>query len=317
MRGTAKLPWGLCLALIVVLGCGPERRATPPRWWYNAHRDDAEYVYEKGSASGAATEAAARQKACENALSLMAKRLCAQVSTVGSRVRLSARYAFTDVTIKAEGAQSLDGKWYAWLLVRYPQAERRKVIERLKEQLKNVQQVAAVAEKVPRDFRIAVTTSGGKTAYRQGEKVVLEVKPSKSCYLAVFVHQPDGVTRLLFPNRWERNTFVPAGRTVRIPDKTYHGFEIAVTPPYGDEVVQVIACTRKADLYRRIDRTVARLRPREAFGIMSRGLVAQAVGASVGADAGADTKWGEATMMISTYPARRAPERVADTEGGD
>jgi hypothetical protein len=83
----------------------------------------------------------------------------------------------------------------------------------------------------------------------EGETISYVIKPTADCHVAVFCHQSDGETVVLFPNSYSQDTLVKAGHTVAIPGIAKAGFEIVIGPPFGSDRVQVIACTRQSLLH--------------------------------------------------------------------
>lgn len=78
--------------------------------------------------------------------------------------------------------------------------------------------------------------------YAAGEYLALAVKSERDAYVYVQYQQADGVVFQVFPNSVQPNNFVAAGETVRIPGVD-DLFRWEVAPPFGEEVVKVIAST--------------------------------------------------------------------------
>ena len=122
--------------------------------------------------------------------------------------------------------------------------------------------------------------------------------------MAVYCHQSDGSTVLLFPNHWQRDTFVSGGSAMDIPGTRKHGFEIKITPPFGSDVVQVLACTDGAAMRARVGKQLEGLSGSQPLAVMTRGMAVVGIPQSKG-DVGAGgsvVKWSQAQVVVSTIP---------------
>jgi hypothetical protein len=175
----------------------------------------------------------------------------------------------------------------------------------LKKSEKNIVDIRDRIKKVPHDFNIKLTTIGLRRSFRNGEKVRFKVRSTKDCHIAVFCHQNDGSTVLLFPNNWNSNTMVKADTDVFVPKSKNKKFEIEVGSPFGSDVVQVIACTHKSALHRKMEQLV-RTPVNSGYRCITRGLFSKAVDESVEYAHSENTaigkpQWSENHMVISTY----------------
>ena len=82
--------------------------------------------------------------------------------------------------------------------------------------------------------------------YARGEDVTVFVETSKDAYVTVLNVDPSGATTVLFPNRYQPDNRVRAGRAVRVPDPR-SGARITVTGTVGAELLKVIASTQPVD----------------------------------------------------------------------
>jgi len=168
----------------------------------------------------------------------------------------------------------------------------------------NIVDIRDRIKKVPHDFKITLNTVGMKRNFKYGEKIKFKVRTEKDCFIAVFCHQVDGSTVLLFPNPLGKDSFVKANTGILIPKTKNKKFNIEVGPPFGSDVVQVIACTRKSILHRKVEQLVkgpAGTRYRS----LTRGLFSKAITESID-DKSLNTsnvspQWSEAHIIISTY----------------
>lgn len=168
--------------------------------------------------------------------------------------------------------------------------------------LEGIQQTTAEAMlRSKRDFRVQLKTVSGERGYAKNDTVSFRIRAEHACHVAVICHQNDGSSVLLFPNAEHNDTFIPADTWVDVPGTQKQGFEIVIGPPFGSDVVQVLACTDRRALAEKLD-GVEPL-PEEAssspYKILSRGMMLKKVNDTAGA---ASAKWGEAHLIISTYP---------------
>lgn len=78
--------------------------------------------------------------------------------------------------------------------------------------------------------------------YAIGEEVRLFIETNQDAYVAVLNAAPNGQSTVLFPNRYQTDNFVRAGRSVEVPDSASQ-VRIAVNPPVGLELLKVMAST--------------------------------------------------------------------------
>ena len=84
--------------------------------------------------------------------------------------------------------------------------------------------------------------------YASGEDVQVFVETNKDAYVTVLNVDPAGETTVLFPNRYQSDNFVTAGRALKVPDPSSR-FRIVVSGAVGTELLKVIASTRPAPLF--------------------------------------------------------------------
>ncbi len=156
---------------------------------------------------------------------------------------------------------------------------------------------------IKQDFSMELRTMDGERAYSEGESISFRVRSPKACHIAVICHQSDGTSVILFPNKWHKDTLIPANRWVNVPGALKSGFEIEIAEPFGSDVVQVIACTDASLLHKEIKGMASAASEDEPYGVMTRGMVVKKVKKASAADVGKDTLWSEKHMVISTFPA--------------
>jgi len=93
-------------------------------------------------------------------------------------------------------------------------------------------------------FNVKVWTD--KTKYRIGEPVTFYFTADQDCYITLLDQGTSGTLRVLFPNPYQQDNFVRAGKSYAVPDATA-GYEIRVDGPSGLERVKAIATLRKTD----------------------------------------------------------------------
>lgn len=113
----------------------------------------------------------------------------------------------------------------------------------------------SVEQEIVKDVNVAPAPGGLEVVawvdrpdytYARGEEVTVFVETSKDAYVTVLNVDPAGGTTVLFPNRYQPDNLVRAGRAVRVPDPR-SGARITVTGTVGAELLKVIASTQRVD----------------------------------------------------------------------
>jgi len=173
----------------------------------------------------------------------------------------------------------------------------------LKESTASVQDVENKVRKVQKDFPIEIHTVDGKRGYADGETVSFRCRSGHDAYIAVIDHQVDGSEILLFPNAYNSENYIPAGKPIDVPGTVKHGFEIQISPPFGSDVVQVIACTRKEELAK-ITSSFPSSTQTNPYSVRTRGMKVVAVDEAQKNTSmeSQSPKWSEDHIVVSTYP---------------
>lgn len=91
------------------------------------------------------------------------------------------------------------------------------------------------------DFSVKVWVDKGKGGvYREGEDITIYFKSDKDCHLRLYHTSVEGEIRLIFPNLYERDDYIKAGRVYSIPDEK-STFKFKVSPPFGAETIKAVA----------------------------------------------------------------------------
>lgn len=126
----------------------------------------------------------------------------------------------------------------------------KKVVNDLRYYLDNayfIKQLTKLSNPNP-DFRINLWTDrGANPSYAIGDTVNFNFKSNEDCYLTLIDISADGKVTVLFPNKFNSDNKIKAGREYSIPSKDM-GFKIKVTPPAGTEMVKAIATKDPLDL---------------------------------------------------------------------
>ena len=170
----------------------------------------------------------------------------------------------------------------------------------------NVQEMAKDRlAKVPKDCPVEIFTVDGKRAYAGGENISFRVRSTQEAYIAVLCHQNDGTTIVLFPNRWCSNTLIPANKAIDIPGTHKSGFEIEIGPPFGSDVVEVIACTKPTELHKQFSQFAAKATDEQPYQTLTRGMAVKSVDKSVASapeSSDVPTRWSQDSIVVSTFP---------------
>ena len=85
-----------------------------------------------------------------------------------------------------------------------------------------------------------------KTKYMIGEPVTFYFTADRDCYLTLLDQGTSGTLRVIFPNPYQQDNFIRAGKTYAVPDGAAN-YEIRVDGPAGIERVKAIATLNKSD----------------------------------------------------------------------
>ena len=159
--------------------------------------------------------------------------------------------------------------------------------------------------KVPKDFPLEIFTVDGKRAYEGGENIAFRVRSTQEAHITVLCHQNDGTTIVLFPNRWCSNTLIPANKAIDIPGTHKSGFEIEIGPPYGSDVVEVIACTQPSELHKALSKYASETNAPAPFQVLTRGMAVKGIDSALAAAKVGSTAallWSQDSIVVSTFP---------------
>jgi len=178
--------------------------------------------------------------------------------------------------------------------------------QNVEQSLANVQDVTAGRlAKLPKDFQVEVFTTDGKRAYAEGETVSFRVRAAEECHIAVLCHQTDGTTVVLFPNRFASNTMIPANKPIDVPGTHKSGFEIEIGPPFGSDVVEVIACSKPSELHKTLAQFASKADEQQPFQTLTRGMAVKGIASALSSPKtgdGTPLRWGQDSMVVSTFP---------------
>lgn len=94
------------------------------------------------------------------------------------------------------------------------------------------------------DFKINVWTDRGRNPlYNNGEKMVLYLRANKECYVRLLYITSDDNVLLIYPNRYGASDKLQPGKVYQIPGKN-NRFDFEIVPPYGPEILKVIASNK-------------------------------------------------------------------------
>ena len=178
--------------------------------------------------------------------------------------------------------------------------------QNIEQSLANVKDlVTSRLAKVPKDFQVEVFTTDGKRAYPEGDFVSFRVRAAEECHIAVLCHQSDGTCVVLFPNRFASNTLIPANKPIDVPGTHKSGFEIQIGPPFGSDVVQVIACSKQSELHTALAKYAAQTDQQGNFQVLTRGMAVKGIDSAIAtpkSGEGAALRWGQDSIVVSTFP---------------
>ncbi|MDR3636240.1 MAG: DUF4384 domain-containing protein [Isosphaeraceae bacterium] len=95
-------------------------------------------------------------------------------------------------------------------------------------------------------FLVRVSVDKEYRIYGEGESLTLKVRCEEDAYLYVLYQQADGKIFQIFPNSGQPDNRIKGKQDVRVPDLD-DAFRWVVGPPFGHEVVKVIASKKPVD----------------------------------------------------------------------
>ncbi len=97
------------------------------------------------------------------------------------------------------------------------------------------------------DFKVTLWTERGLNGiFKDGEKLVINIRSEQDCYIKLFHIGVDGSVKMIYPNKYEKNNFISANTTYKFP-KPSMGFEFSLGAPYGIETIRLIAQSSQFD----------------------------------------------------------------------
>ena len=127
--------------------------------------------------------------------------------------------------------------------------------------------------------------------YTEGDELYVHARCEVDAHLYIFYQQADGELNLIFPNGVQRDNRIPAKQVAQVPNKD-DLFRWVVGPPFGNEVIKVIATKQPLP---RIDAAVGKGR---FSSISSREM--QTLAGQL--QDGSAQQWAESEVEIMTHP---------------
>jgi len=289
----------VCMFILCLTGHAP---AEEPYWWNSPHRDDTHYLYERGSAVNSPTEQSAVLEAILSAKNMLMHRIGISPALTEAGINVTAEYALVNIETSGITTEKSGDKWNAWLLVKYPQKEKQILLDRWNASIASLQALRREEKKISPRFGLSLNTADIRSQYREGESIIFSVTAEIDCYLLLVDHMSDGTTVLLFPNRYNPDSFIRKGQKILIPSPGSASFKLLVTPPFGDDRIEAIASTKKSSLHARIAGLIDVLPPARDVAVVTRGIFVQGLADALGDSAVDDTRWSQAELTLSTYP---------------
>src|SRR5690554_1689389 len=104
--------------------------AQQPSCWNNPHRAHAQFMYERGLASDASSEQEGLKNAVLAAKDMLVERIGVVPALREAGLSVSPEFALVNCTVSDSGTERSLRKWSAWVMVKYPQEEKEKILAR-------------------------------------------------------------------------------------------------------------------------------------------------------------------------------------------
>jgi hypothetical protein len=278
--------------------------AQEPYWWENPHQDDDKDMYERGSSVNAQTEQAALFEAVGAAKNMLVQRIGIVPALTEAGIDSSAEYAIVDFDVFASGTEKTSKGWSAWVLIKYPQEQKKELLDRWKASIASMQDLRSREPRVPVQFGLSLLTGDNRRQYREGDSITLTLSAEKDCHLVLVDHQSDGSDVLLFPNRFHPDSFVKGGSLVQIPSPTGATFKLLVQAPFGDDRIEAIASTKESALHAKFAKLVEGLPTGQDVAVSTRGIFVQGLTSVMASSESESLQWSCAELVLSTYSAQ-------------
>ncbi|MFA6857910.1 MAG: hypothetical protein WCR31_11945, partial [Treponema sp.] len=179
-------------AAVLFTGVSSVCFAEKPYWWNNPHKDDEDNLYERGSAENCTTEQEALEQAENGARRLLMNRVGIVPALKAAGLSPSPEYALVNCTEADTATERTGKKWTAWVLLKYPQEEKEKLLTRWNASVSSINELKKTENQIPHQFNLSLTTDRETTQYKTGEQVVFNVYTDRDVYLVLLDHQSDG-----------------------------------------------------------------------------------------------------------------------------
>ncbi|MBI5568366.1 MAG: DUF4384 domain-containing protein [Desulfomonile tiedjei] len=96
------------------------------------------------------------------------------------------------------------------------------------------------------DFKVQVATVSGRRAFRVGDRIDLKFRANRDAYVTILDVGSSGKVHVLFPNKWDRDNYVKAGKWYQVPPESAN-YALKVHGPRGVNYVKAIATRERYD----------------------------------------------------------------------
>lgn len=90
----------------------------------------------------------------------------------------------------------------------------------------------------PMGGNLQVRVRTDRARYHVGDKLNVTFGVNRDAYVFIFDTDSHGITHQIFPNYYDEQNFLRAGKTYFIPDRTY---DLEVAPPSGNDTLTIVA----------------------------------------------------------------------------
>lgn len=153
---------------------------------------------------------------------------------------------------------------------------------------------------VPHEFHLQLASAGLQRAFPEGDELICTAWSDMDAHITILLHEVEGSTRILYPTPDNPDTWVPAKTRLRIPPHR-GGQEIASQPPFGSQVVQVIAASRGNAFHEYIRKALTSA-DGENQAVVDRGALAAQLKHSLHSSSSEPVLWSSRMLTIHTFP---------------
>jgi len=98
------------------------------------------------------------------------------------------------------------------------------------------------------NLKVSIEVEAKSRIFRKGDHIRYILRTTSPAYVSLLSFQSDGSWLMLFPNRFEKDTWIDATKPRLIPNPELNQYDFIVDAPYGTDIVCALACSTQQEL---------------------------------------------------------------------